>query len=177
MTPPEILLTAQRFSVVRKHYQDRAGHDHHREVIEHPGAVTILPLVRDQEVCLIANHRVAVGQTLIELPAGTLEPGEDPLETAHRELAEETGYRAGQIELLCRLWMSPGILCERMHVYVARDLTPGNTELDRGEAIETQVVAWSEALAMIRDGQIEDAKTVAALLYYEQFRRSHELKQ
>ncbi|HEY1785459.1 MAG TPA: NUDIX hydrolase, partial [Pirellulales bacterium] len=90
--------------------------------------------------------------------------------TAQRELNEETGYRAKRIERLGEWLMSPGILNERMHVFVASGLSPGPTALEPGEHIEPLVVAWSQALEMVRGGEIVDAKTVAAILYYDRFR-------
>jgi ADP-ribose diphosphatase len=146
------------------------GMTHEREIIVHPGSVVVLPLVDAERVCLIRNFRVAVGEALIELPAGTLEPGEDPLETAGRELAEETGYRAGKLEKLSEFYMSPGILCERMHLFLASELTPGQEGREPGEEIENLVVSWTEALRMARCGEIRDAKTLVGLLYYERFR-------
>ena len=134
-------------------------------------AVAILPVLDDGRVCLIRNYRVAVDKTLIEVPAGTLEPGEDPAVTAVRELAEETGYRASSIEELRQCTMSPGILNERMHIYLARGLTPGNTALEAGEQIETLVVTWDEAMRMVADGTIVDAKTLIALLDYDRRRK------
>ncbi len=122
---PEVLLTTPRFRVVRQRSLGSDGRDHMKDTVQHPGSVTILPLVDDHRVCLIRNFRVAVGKTLIELPAGTREPDEDPAVTAGRELIEETGYRARVIEKLREFVMSPGILNERMHLFLARDLTPG----------------------------------------------------
>lgn len=169
MDEAELLLQARRFQVVRQSYTACDGSHHTREVIRHPGAVTILPLLADGRICLIRNYRVAVGQTLIELPAGTLEPGEDPAVTARRELAEETGFVAGAITRLCEFFMSPGILCERMVVFLATELTSGDPRLESGEQIEPLLVSWDEALDLIRSGQIQDAKTLTALLWYERF--------
>jgi ADP-ribose pyrophosphatase len=115
---------------------------------------------------------VAVGKTLVELPAGTLEPGEDPAVTAARELIEETGYRAAHLEKLREFYMSPGILNERMHLYLATGLAPGETALEPGEEIETLVVAWDEAVRMAVDGTIEDAKSLVGLLHYDAVRRA-----
>ena len=163
------LLSAARFRVVRRSWPATDGSVRVRETIQHPGAVVILPLLADGRVCLIRNERIAVCETLIELPAGTLDPQEDPLDTARRELIEETGYRAEHFTKIGDWLMSPGILNERMHVYVATGLTPGPTALEPGESIQPCVVAWSEALEMIRSGEIRDAKTVAALLYHDRF--------
>jgi ADP-ribose pyrophosphatase len=120
---------------------------------------------------LIRNYRIAVDEELLELPAGTIDPGEDPLETARRELAEETGYRAENFRRLTEFWVSPGILSERMHLFLATGLQPGAAALEKGEQIQTLVVAWDEALAMIDQQKIRDAKTLAGLLYYDRLRR------
>ena len=124
------------------------------------------PVVGIGRVCLLRNYRVAVDETLIELPAGTLEPGEDPVETARRELAEETGYRAAELELLAEFFTSPGLLDEKMLVYTATSLTPGPMALEPGEDIEPLLCTCDEALAMARDGRIRDGKTIAALLLW-----------
>ena len=168
----EILLSTRIFDVVRRHYQAADGSRHQRAVVEHPGAVTILPLLDAEHVCLIENFRIAVRQTLIELPAGTLEPGEDPLNTARRELTEETGYRAGTIQRLTEFYLSPGILNERMHLYLATELSPGDKQLEAGEQIENLVVPFSTALSWIDDGRIQDAKTIVGLLYYSSRQRA-----
>lgn len=171
MDEPEILLRTRRFDVVRVNYRTADGQTHVREVARHPGAVTILPLVESDKVCLIRNYRVAVDQTLIELPAGTLEPGEDPSVTAARELEEETGYLAGTVQKLCEFFMSPGILSERMVLYLATDLTAGPSRLEGGEQIEPFVVSWQEAMSLVERGEIRDAKSLAGLLWYDRFRR------
>ena len=171
MEKSEVLLVTRRFRVERRVQTLADGTLNAREVIEHPGAVAIIPMVDDHHVCLVRNYRLAVDAWLLEIPAGTREPGEEPQITAARELAEETGYRAARIEPLCELLFSPGILHERMHLYVATGLTPGPTQLEVGEQIATQVMALDEVLGMIARGEIEDAKTVAALLLYD--RRRH----
>ncbi|MEN6457376.1 MAG: NUDIX hydrolase [Thermoguttaceae bacterium] len=169
MSRSDILFQGWRFRVERAVQVTPDGAEHVREVIRHPGAAVILPLLDDGRICLQRNYRVAVGQTLIELPAGTLEPNEDPAETARRELAEETGYRAGRIEHLVTFWTSPGILEERMHLYIARDLQPGEPALEAGEDIQPLLCTWDEAMAMIQRGEICDAKTLVGLMYYRAF--------
>ena len=169
-TEPEVLLTTRRFRVVRHVEQSSDGTMHAREIVEHPGAVTILPLLDDGRVCLIHNHRVAAGKTLVELPAGTLEPGEDPSATARRELREETGYRAASFEKLIEFFMSPGIMSERMHLFVARGLVAGDAQREAGEKIDNLVVPWDDAMRMALDGTIEDAKSLVGLLYYDRVR-------
>jgi ADP-ribose pyrophosphatase len=168
----EELLVAGRFRVVRRRLRLADGSELIREIVQHPGAVVILPLLPDGRVCLIRNQRIAVCQLLVELPAGTLEPAEDPAIAAARELTEETGYRADHIEKFGEWLMSPGILNERMHIFVATGLRAGPTALEAGEQIEPLIVDWSQALEMIRDGEIIDAKTVAAILFYDRFRRA-----
>jgi len=169
MNQPEILFRAKRFNVERAVQVMPDGSQHVREIVRHPGAVVILPLLDDGRVCFVRNYRVAVGQTLIELPAGTLEPQEDPAKTAVRELAEETGYRAGRMEHVLTFCMSPGILDEQMHFFVADQLQPGPQHLDAGEDIQPLLCTWDDAMAMVHRGDIRDAKTLAALLYYHAF--------
>jgi ADP-ribose pyrophosphatase len=159
----EVVFTARRFRVVRIAEPD-GGRD--RDVVEHPGSVVVIPLVDSAHICLVEVVRVAVGKTLVELPAGTLDRVETLAEAAARELAEETGYRAGRLSCLGEFWMSPGILHERMHLFVAEDLVPGPQALEPGEHIRTRVVPAAEAVAMCLDGRIEDAKTVAGLLLW-----------
>lgn len=172
MQQPEILLKTQRFDVVRLQYQTPGGQTHQREVARHPGAVTVLPLLDDGRICLIRNFRVAVGRTLIELPAGTMEPGENPSLTASRELEEETGYRAATVQRLCEFFMSPGILSERMVLFLATGLSAGPPRLEAGEQIESLVVSWQEAMRLVENGEIQDAKSLVGLLWYDRFGRS-----
>jgi ADP-ribose pyrophosphatase len=169
MSQPELLFEGKRFRVVRLCQVSPDGGEHFREVVRHPGAVVILPLLDDGRICFVRNYRVAVDETLIELPAGTLEPGEDPAETARRELAEETGYRAGRIEHLLSFFMSPGILDERMHFYLATSLQQGAAAPEPGEDIRPLLASFDEALQWVRQGRIRDAKSIAALLYYAEF--------
>ena len=169
-----LLFTASRFQVVERLQRAADGSAVKRQVVLHPGAVVIVPMVDANRVCLIRNERVAVGKTLVELPAGTLEPPEPPRECAERELQEETGYAATQWHELPGFYMSPGILCERMHVFTAECLTAGDPAREAGEQIYNLIVPWDEALAMIDRGEIEDAKTVAALLAWDRRRRGAE---
>lgn len=168
---PTTLLTTPRYRVVEYLLRsEEAGQDVRRQVILHPGAVAVIPMVSDTEVCLIRNHRIAVGKTLIELPAGTLEPDEPPLETAKRELQEETGYVAARWHELPGFFMSPGILNERMHLFVAEGLTPGEAAREPGEEIENLIVPWQEALSLAERGEIEDAKSLVGILQWERLR-------
>lgn len=172
MVDDELIYSARVFRVVRRRYSLADGRPAQRECILHPGAVAIIPVIDDGQICLIRNHRITVEQTLIEVPAGTLNPGEDPAVCAARELEEETGYTAGKLEKLLSFYMSPGILNERMHLFLATSLRPGPSRREAGEEIENYLVPWNEALAMIERGEIDDGKTVAALLYADRFQRS-----
>lgn len=141
-----------------------------RDIVLHPGAVAILPLVDNAHVCLLRNHRFIVDQVLWEVPAGTLEPGE-PVEVAGpRELEEETGYRAATWRKLCEFYPSPGVLSERTHVFVASNLTPGPMRPEADEQLEPVTVSWEQALAWVRDGTIRDAKTLVAILLWDKVR-------
>lgn len=171
MEGPNVLLETRSYRIVQKSRIDSAGKEHCRAIICHPGAVVMLPMLDDGRIVLIGNHRIAVGERLIELPAGTLDPGEEPLQTAHRELAEETGYRARSMEHVTTFYTSPGIMDERMHLFLATGLNPGSTALAEGEDILPVLVTWDEAMAMVRDGRIQDAKTLVGLLHYATFRR------
>ena len=135
-------------------------------LLPHPGAVVILAQ-RDQRFALVRQLRPAVDEHLWELPAGTRNPNEDPAVTARRELAEETGLRAADWQLLGVFYPAPGYSTETMWLYWARDPTDGEADPDDGEDIET--VAWftpAELAAMVRDGRLRDGKTIAALYYW-----------
>ena len=148
---------------------DDAGKSHTREVVVHGGAVLILGVNPEQEVLMIRVHRYPVGEHLWELPAGTIEgPDDDPMRRAKLELKEETGHDCGRIEVLGSFYTSPGILTERMHCFVATDLTAGEQALEEGEDITVHPTPLAECLAMIDRGEIVDGKTIAALLMYAQ---------
>lgn len=161
-----ILLRGRVFSVERRESRDRSGRSHVRDVVVHPGAVVIVPVPDADHLVLIRNHRASVEETLLELPAGTLEPGEAPHDCAARELEEETGYRAERIEPLCRFYTSPGICTEQMWAFEAWGLTPTEQRLDDGEEIDVVVMEAATVRGMLLDGKIEDGKTIAALGTY-----------
>ncbi len=135
-----------------------------REVVEHPGAVVIIPLLNDGSIVLVSQYRHAIGKVLLELPAGTLELGEDPETCANRELEEETGFVAGRMEKLATLYLAPGYSTEKVYVYMASDLKRVGQKLEPDEKISTVVLEIDEVLNMIMKGEIEDAKTVAGIL-------------
>ena len=163
----EPLLEATKFKVQRWTFLDTPCGRVEREVVVHPGAVLILPFLSDTEIVMIHNLRHAVGRELLELPAGTLDSGEDPPTCALRELEEETGYRADFVEPLCEFFTGPGICTELMHAFVAKDLKKSRQRLDATEEIRVQVLGLEEALDMVAAGQIVDGKTIAALTTFQ----------
>lgn len=156
-----------RFDVEQLDIRTRDGGTARREVVSHPGSVVVLGVLEDERVLLIRNHRFAVNQTLWELPAGTLEQGEDPAACARRELTEETGYEPRQVHWLCSFYTTPGICNEYMHVYKAVNLHHVGQNLDEGERIKVHPLGMERVLEMIRDHEIIDAKTLAVLLYFD----------
>src|SRR5215203_4949573 len=167
----QTLFSGKKVRLEVHHLEDEEGKRSQREVVAHPGAVCVLPLFPNETVLLIRNRRYAVGQILLELPAGTLEKNEDPINCAGRELLEETGYLAGRLKPLGNFYSSPGILSEKMYAYAAYDLEQSNQALEEGEEIELNPVPYGEAIEMIRDGRINDGKTIATLLMYDKFHR------
>jgi ADP-ribose pyrophosphatase len=169
--PREVIHRGRKVQVVLDTTVLPDGTTIRRDMILHPGAVVILPLVDADHVCLLKNFRFIVDETLWELPAGTLEPGEAPDHAAVRELAEETGYTAKRWRKLTKCYASPGCLSELMHVYLAEDLTPGTAWPEKDETLEPQVVRWEQALAWAMDGTIRDLKTIAGLLLWDRLRK------
>ena len=150
---------------------EETGRKHKREVVVHPGAVVVLGLLDESRIVLIRNRRYAIGQTLLELPAGTLEKNEDPMNCAGRELLEETGYLAHRLKPVGTYFTSPGILSEKMYAFAAYDLKKQDMALEEGEEIEVEPTDFDEAIRMIGDGRIQDGKTIATLLTYDRFHR------
>lgn len=142
-----------------------------KEIVVHPGAVVIVPVLDAQRILLIRNRRYALNEVLLELPAGTLEKNEDPINCAGRELLEETGYLAQRLKPMASFYASPGISTEKMYTFIAYDLLKQAQSLDTGEEIELEPMTVDEALEAIRTGLIEDAKTIAALMIFERFHR------
>jgi len=142
------------------------GHEVRFEVLYHPGAAAVLPLLGDDHVLLLRQYRHPIRSWLWEIPAGKLDPGEEAADCALRELEEETGYRAAVLEPLGSVRTAPGFTDELIHLYVARDLRPGRLGRGPGEQIEMHELHRDQLLAMIESGEINDAKTLAALFRY-----------
>lgn len=133
------------------------------ETIRHPGAAAVVPVKDDGTVVLIRQFRHAAGGFIYEIPAGKLQPGEDPLHCASRELEEEVGYRASFFELLSSIFTAPGFADEVIHVYKATGLTKGRQQLDPDEVLDIIEMPLAEAVKKIEDGTIRDAKTIVGL--------------
>jgi ADP-ribose pyrophosphatase len=139
------------------------GKTHDRDVVVHPGSAVILPVFDDGTVALVRQYRHAIGKELLELAAGSLEQGEDPETGAIRELEEEIGVRAEKIELLCSVYVSPGFLTEKMSIYLATGLTDVGQKLEGDENITVERYSFEKLEEMIKNGQIDDAKTIVGI--------------
>ena len=137
-----------------------------KEVVVHPGAVVVLPFLTEDEIVFIRNTRLAVGQRLLELPAGTLGKGEEPAACAQRELKEETGYTASSIEPLGSMLNAPGWSTYQLFCFVAKGLIAGTQQLEKDETIEVELVRTSDVCSMIAAGRIVDGKTISTLAIY-----------
>lgn len=140
-----------------------------REIVEHRGAVAALPVI-DGDVLLVRQYRTAVGRTLLEIPAGTVEPGEGVEACLQRELSEEVGMRAGRVDHLATFYPSPGFLTEAVHVYVATDLTPHRLEAEE-EDLSVVRMPLTRAQTMVAEGEIVDAKSIIGLLLLVPYQR------
>ena len=141
-----------------------------REYIRHPGAVAIVALFEDGTILLERQFRYPNRRVFLEIPAGKLEPGEPPLQTAKRELLEETGYVADGWTRIGVMHTAIGYTDEAIELFLARKLTKRTAKLDAGEFLEVSIHPVAEVLAMIRDGRISDAKTMAAVLWIDKWR-------
>lgn len=163
-----VLFQGKIFNVVERTQKGRDGRPLKRQIVKHPGAVGIVPILPDGRVLLIEQYRASFEQILFEIPAGTREKGEAPETTAQRELVEETGYRVGQMEMLTPIYTSPGILQEELIIYLATDLTEGQSAPELGELITLAPKTWEEIDEMLRRRTIMDAKTIVGLLLAKQ---------
>jgi ADP-ribose pyrophosphatase len=161
------------FELIRENITLENGTTTDVEFIEHPGATAIIPFVDETRIVLLKQYRHALKKYIWEIPAGTLDPQEDIISCAKRELIEETGFSAGQWQKLGEITPLPGYSDERIHIFLARELQPANRKLDPDEIIQTQEVSLYQALAMIGDGKIQDAKSIAGLFMASQLSKSN----
>ncbi len=150
-----------------KYLRQPDGRTRLREIVEHAPGAAVVAVDADGQVLLVRQHRPAVGAHLLELPAGLVDPGEQPIDSARRELAEETGFLAEHLEPLVRFYTSPGFSTELIHIFVAADLRESTPEHDEEEEIELVRMPLEAAIQQVLEGEISDAKTVAGLLAYQ----------
>ncbi|QDS91999.1 ADP-ribose pyrophosphatase [Roseimaritima multifibrata] len=167
----ETVYSCARFTVHEVPVTLPSGEQVIKPIIRQNGAVVIVPELPDGRIVMIRNYRYSLGKTLLELPAGTMEPNEDPLETAVRELQEETGYVAGSIKAVQPFYAAPGNCNEQMHLFIARDLTQGPPKRELGEQIENEILDWETIAELLQANQIEDAKTLIGVMMYDRFYR------
>jgi ADP-ribose pyrophosphatase len=141
------------------------GRETTREIVEHPGAVAIVPVLDNGKLLVVKQYRTAARRRLMEIPAGTLEAGEAPLACARRELIEEAGYAAGRLRKLFSCYLAPGYSTEKIHFFLASQLVPTSGRQAEDESIIVQAMDLHEALKAIERGKIQDAKTISALYY------------
>lgn len=152
------------FTVERDEVRHESGYEGVREVVRHNGGAVVVGLLPGARVLLIRQYRYPIGEAILELPAGKLDPGEEPEACARRELREETGWTAQHIEQLGVMLTTPGFCSEALHLFLAEDLIPGDQRLEQGEeSIEVRDVPFAEAMAMCASGDIRDGKTITAL--------------
>jgi ADP-ribose pyrophosphatase len=168
----EVLHHSRVFDVVRASVRFPDGNVGERSLIRHPGAVALIPIADDGRWLLVRQYRLAAGQELLEVPAGTIDPGEQPETTAQRELREETGFAASSLELLGGTYMVPGYGSEFIHYFLATGLRPDPLDQDEDEHLSAPIpMTYDEIAEAIDDGRVQDAKTVAALFLYDRHRR------
>lgn len=167
-----VLYEGKKVALELHTFADDQGRRVTKEVCRHPGAVCVLPFLDDQTILMVRNRRWAIGgRWLLELPAGTLERGEDPMNCAGRELQEETGFLAGRLQRIADFYTAPGILGEQMHAFAAFNLQRTATAHEPGEEIEVLAVPWVEALGMIERRELTDAKSMLTLMLYERLQK------
>ena len=160
----DVAWTGRIFNVNRLQVKLPDGREAVRDVVRHPGAVAIVALTEEGRICLVRQYRTAIGRVTVEIPAGKLDPGEDPLECAGRELREETGMVAEKMAFLTTIASSDGFCDELIHIYMATGLSFAESSPDADEFINVDLVEVGELVDAVLDGRIEDAKTVVGAL-------------
>jgi ADP-ribose pyrophosphatase len=169
----EVVFDGRFLKVTRDRITLPDGAETYREFIRHPGAVVILPLFDDGSVLLERQFRYPLDKVFIEYPAGKIDPGEDHLACAKRELQEETGYTASRWDFICTIHNAIAYSDEHLELYLARGLTAGPARLDEGEFLETFRASVPELLEMVKSGQISDVKTVIGSFWLEKIVAGH----
>ena len=164
ITAEDTMFSGLIFDVNRIHVTLPNGHESARDVVRHRGAVAVVALTDDGRICLVRQYRTALDRVTVEIPAGKLDPGEDPLTCAKRELLEETGMVADRMAFLTTLATTPGFTDERIHLYMATGLTFGPAHPDEDEFLNVDLVPLDELIDAVLDGRIEDSKTVCGAL-------------
>jgi ADP-ribose pyrophosphatase len=160
----ETLYRGRNFAFQKRIVRLPTGRKATREIVQHPGAVAIVPLLDRETIVLVEQYRTATGKLLLEIPAGTLNPPETPEDCANRELREETGYTAENLEHLVTGYSAPGYSTEKVHIYLATGLTYSGQRLEEDEAIQTQNISLKDLGQKILNGEVEDLKTVCGIL-------------
>jgi ADP-ribose pyrophosphatase len=167
----EMIYQGRVFGLRRDEVLEPSGLRTTREVITHPGSVVVLPVLPDGRIVMVRQYRHATRQYLWELVAGRKEPEETPKQGAARELLEETGYRAKRFKVFLDVFPTPGFLEERMYILLAEGLTAGEAQPEEDEKIEVRAFKLKELKQMIKSGRLQDAKSIAGILYYLTFLR------
>ncbi len=165
----EMIYQGRAFDVRRDEIRLPDGKTARLEIVDHSGAITLVPVDAQKRVLFVRQYRHAAGEVLLELPAGMVERGEQPLECARREIREETGMAAGRIDLIGEYFLAPGYSNEFMHVFLARDLRPDPLPGDADEFITVEAIPFDTALRMADEGKIRDAKTLASLMLAKKY--------
>jgi ADP-ribose pyrophosphatase len=170
----EIVFPGRAFTIRRDKLRLPDGRENSFDIVEHIGSVIIIPLDSNGDLLFVRQYRHAAGAELLELPAGTLDQGESPEECAKREVREETGMAAGKLEPLGGFFLAPGYSTEYMHVYVATDLRHDPLQADADEFLTVERFPLTQAFAMFERGEIQDAKSIAAILLARKRLENHQ---
>ncbi|MEK6256150.1 MAG: NUDIX hydrolase [Chloroflexota bacterium] len=165
----KILMEGRVFKLRHDDVKYPDGHKTTYDVIEHSGAVALVPIDDNGDIWFVRQYRHAAGESMLELPAGTLEQGEEPETCAHRELREEIGHSASKLEKLGEFYLAPGYSSEFMHAYMATQLTYNPLEPDEDEFLQIETLNWNQVDHMLINGGFRDAKTIACLLLAKQY--------
>ena len=166
----EVIFRGKVFNTIVNQIEYNSGNKAVREVAEHPGGAVVIPVTNDSKIVMVTQHRFPMNKVLLELPAGKLNPEEDPLVCAVRELEEETGYKSDNVKELGSIYTTPGYSSEKLWIYLAKDLKPGNHNREEGEyGMEAFEYSLNEIEEKIYKGQIVDGKTICGIYLAKQY--------